>query len=765
MSESAIQSISDLIRQEHYEQAEALCLKYFNKETDPHIYCTLLGEIYLRQGRSMEGQLFFEKAVEVMPGYEPAQYGLEQIEMFIELLKQPIGIIVQKYSDEDLSDEQFLTLYRMLRETERRREIIDSIKNRVQINEKNWKTFWHFAKEAKFFEQYEALEHFCEQILSIHPEFTYAAELPKHFRGYYAPADIDNFLEEYFEATPPQNRIFIDVGSFDGTFHSQVRRLYESAGWRGVCIEPDPISYSQLVQIYTDGQVQCFNYEIGASEVGDQNFEVPLRTLTAVIEETGIQEIDFLSINTAAASLPILNGLDLNFIQPQLIAVKTNPENVDTERYLTKFGYQIVHTAPKYVYFQSAMQFSSAEGALQPKLQHNAKPVIEKKIIALVPEVTYTPHFDIFIHSLALFVDGIILHRDKNAKRRHILSKRIIQDCKIIGVVELPGDDPINEILDKMLLLGRKKRGTHFIVLYPGEIISANTLENDLFRNTILQLTPGDTITMPVVTLTNGLQQYLADHETGGLWQKAAFADDGIASYYESLSDFSRLPVIGRGTEYRLEGIRFCLLDTRFVNEENIKINRAWETFAKKLGYVLPEPLPATIYPGKGANEIAPAEWFAGNNYCIDAMFSTPDVVSLRVIYTWFNEYGVDYFSDVDDSGLDWRSYAALATSTPDVVEEEEPHKEKNQVLEMMLLDVESALQRQNYDYAEEVLAEILMEDPGNVEALNDYAVLKILTEEFHYAEQILQQLLLIDPDNEMAQENLAYLRKIGKLG
>ncbi|MBI2419144.1 MAG: hypothetical protein HYV28_14840 [Ignavibacteriales bacterium] len=764
MSETAIQSISSLIRLEHYEQAEALCLKNLKLEVDAHIFCTLLGEIYLRQGRSIEAQLFFEKAIELESAYEPARYGLEQIDIFISLIKLPTGIIVQKYNDEELSNEQILTLYRMLRETERRREIIENIKNKVQVTEKNWRTIWFFAGEAKFYEQYEAVDVLCEHILKLHPDFLYATELPKHTRGFYAPSDLDNFLEEFFEENPVEGRVFLDVGSFDGTFHSQVRRLYEVSGWSGICIEPEPQSFSELEAIYTDGLVQCFNYEMAESDTIAPRFAVPVKTLTAVLEETGTRAIDFLSVNTSGQALSILSGLNFKKYAPSLVAIKVSEDNNTTERIMAKHGYEVIHQATNYIYYTRTDQKNAESNEQLPVFGVRGHAGEQKKLIALVPSVGFTPYFDVFVHSLALFTDAIILQKSPVNQRRPLLSKETIEDCQIVGILESSQQEPLYEVLDKMLLLGRRKRGTHFIVVYPGEIISANMLENQLFRNSALELEPGESLSFPVVAIKNGLKDYYAEHEKGGSFQKVLFADDGVAIYDKNPTNDDRLPSGLRGYNYRLEGTRFCLLDSKYANDENIRIGIAWEKFAQQTGHdAMPIALNEMVHTDVLLEPGLP-EWFTDNAYCNEEAFLIPDAVSLRNIYSWFNEYGLDFFKDVDDSGLDWRKYSALATSTPAIVEEIEPEREKDQRTEMMLLDVESALHKQNFELAEELLAELLMDDPSNFEALNSFAVLKILMEEFDVAGEILKQILAIDPANEIALENLTYLRRIGKV-
>src|SRR3990167_11406135 len=75
----------------------------------------------------------------------------------------------------------------------------------------------------------------------------------------YSQHDEERIILEY---VGNQKGRFLDIGAYNGITFSNTRKLSE-LGWSGVCIEPDPISFSKLMEVY-DGNpnVQLVNMAI-----------------------------------------------------------------------------------------------------------------------------------------------------------------------------------------------------------------------------------------------------------------------------------------------------------------------------------------------------------------------------------------------------------------------------------------------------------------------------------------------------------------------
>lgn len=96
--------------------------------------------------------------------------------------------------------------------------------------------------------------------------------------------------------------------------------------------------------------------------------------------------------------------------------------------------------------------------------------------------------------------------------RRSILLKLLPQNAelrKIIQKKEWYRDEPGDR--NRLLEAGREIGGTHFIVLDADEMFTANCLENNFLKNTILRLEPGDVLWMIWICLWRSIDQYRFD--------------------------------------------------------------------------------------------------------------------------------------------------------------------------------------------------------------------------------------------------------------
>lgn len=195
----------------------------------------------------------------------------------------------------------------------------------------------------------------------------------------YAQCGEDEIVMDYFGG---RIGVYVDVGAFDGVTNSNTYAL-QLAGWRGVCVEPSPIAFNRLVEKRLSFATECVQCAcVDKSDVGIMPFvlldsipqfsglspdhekikrecdvmgvtvhpmviNVQAVTLDEVLYQSvlGINQIDFISIDTEGTELDVLRGFDLDRWKPQLLCVECNDwRSVGLNGYLVMRGYRVLHT-------------------------------------------------------------------------------------------------------------------------------------------------------------------------------------------------------------------------------------------------------------------------------------------------------------------------------------------------------------------------------------------------------------------------------------
>jgi FkbM family methyltransferase len=85
----------------------------------------------------------------------------------------------------------------------------------------------------------------------------------------------DSFINDFFQTNPPRRKYFMDVGAFDGVIFSNTRFLYEHLGWKGLLIEPHPLPFENLKELYkADRGVKLLQVAIGKKELRGTTVEL-----------------------------------------------------------------------------------------------------------------------------------------------------------------------------------------------------------------------------------------------------------------------------------------------------------------------------------------------------------------------------------------------------------------------------------------------------------------------------------------------------------
>lgn len=174
-----------------------------------------------------------------------------------------------------------------------------------------------------------------------------------------------------------RNGFFIEMGAADGVLGSNTYRLERDFGWDGILIEPikeycDQISkYRKASHVFnicigeTEGSVEFTRiegYSKLLSGISDQyppehkdriNREVksmgqqvhvdlvPCKKLITILNECGIDIVDYLSVDVEGGELSVVKSLcmETNTIRPTIIACENPYYSTEIEQYLSAFGY------------------------------------------------------------------------------------------------------------------------------------------------------------------------------------------------------------------------------------------------------------------------------------------------------------------------------------------------------------------------------------------------------------------------------------------
>lgn len=169
--------------------------------------------------------------------------------------------------------------------------------------------------------------------------------------------------------------IFVEIGAYDGVSLSN-SLFFEELGWKGLLIEAHPelaaecrrtrpgaiVVHAALGPV-DDGLVS-FSMVRGEAGLDTLSFvssteqhrkriksrhgeieqvEVPARSLSSVMGEVGLGEVDWMSIDVEGAELEVLKGAGLEVWRPKVILVEDNTDGSDPRvfDYLSSFGYRL----------------------------------------------------------------------------------------------------------------------------------------------------------------------------------------------------------------------------------------------------------------------------------------------------------------------------------------------------------------------------------------------------------------------------------------
>jgi len=162
-----------------------------------------------------------------------------------------------------------------------------------------------------------------------------------------------------------KNGYFVEVGAADGINLSNTYLLEKKYDWTGICIEPVPSHYKNLVKNRDSINLNIAVYDKSGEEVeiaeagllsGIKNdidkhtqakkgktLKIKTKTLTEILDENNAPNtIDYMSLDTEGSELKILQGIDFNKYKFKYINLEHNyvePRRTQMRKLLENNGY------------------------------------------------------------------------------------------------------------------------------------------------------------------------------------------------------------------------------------------------------------------------------------------------------------------------------------------------------------------------------------------------------------------------------------------
>jgi len=168
---------------------------------------------------------------------------------------------------------------------------------------------------------------------------------------------LDVKLEKYLNY---KNGFFVEVGANDGFAQSNTYYLEKIRGWHGILVEPIPKLFEKCYKLRSKSRV--FNCALVSSDFTDTHvkmkyanlmslvegamsdvkkeamhienglrcqkidksytIDIPAKTLTSILDECKVKEIDFLSLDVEGYELNVLKGLDFERYRPKYMCIE-----------------------------------------------------------------------------------------------------------------------------------------------------------------------------------------------------------------------------------------------------------------------------------------------------------------------------------------------------------------------------------------------------------------------------------------------------------
>jgi FkbM family methyltransferase len=197
---------------------------------------------------------------------------------------------------------------------------------------------------------------------------------------YYGQYEQDKVLNKIFKGK--ENGVFVDIGAHDGVTFSNSLFFEESKNWRGICVEPIPEVFQKLDEArkcikvngvisdkegsetflrvhgevvdtemlsgilsdYDQRHLDRIDREL--KEYGGEKEEITVAcyNINTLLEENGLNQVDFFTIDTEGNELKILKTINFEAFDIDVLIVENNYESSENKEFMESKGYKRIKT-------------------------------------------------------------------------------------------------------------------------------------------------------------------------------------------------------------------------------------------------------------------------------------------------------------------------------------------------------------------------------------------------------------------------------------
>lgn len=179
----------------------------------------------------------------------------------------------------------------------------------------------------------------------------------------------EEILLNFFEKK--QGGVLVDIGASDGVKYSNSRYLIAYLDWKALLVEPHPVSFSNLEEIYKDNEnvtlknLACFDSETTVDfymySEGDDScvstisesfkqkvidaygdkFSEPVKIKSVTLDTllSNYDHVDFLSVDCEGVDMKVLKSNDWSKNRPSLICVEHSMDEDELKDFIQSIDY------------------------------------------------------------------------------------------------------------------------------------------------------------------------------------------------------------------------------------------------------------------------------------------------------------------------------------------------------------------------------------------------------------------------------------------
>ena len=220
---------------------------------------------------------------------------------------------------------------------------------------------WTFEKRARF---HAALVAVLSALLSCAQETSQQTATPQPEeeeapwtgidlggKALYSQSQEELIIRDFFQDR--KNGVFLDVGAATPVRNSNTCYLERHLDWSGIAIDalpeyaeswkrrrPKSKYFNYIVTDHADTVEPFYRSELpgisavekplrgpAGKERSFEELEVPTTTLTGLLDDNGVEKVDFMTIDIEGHEPQALRGFDIDRFQPELVCIEAKPKN------------------------------------------------------------------------------------------------------------------------------------------------------------------------------------------------------------------------------------------------------------------------------------------------------------------------------------------------------------------------------------------------------------------------------------------------------